>query len=237
MHVTSSYILQKKKSFIKKYKKTWRTDVSIRQVPVDVTEENIDDILRIMIDTGYTFIVSCEIYRNSEKSKQVINMSDIIVPDWLTVPRPGKIASKVSDIIEGCEIKTVVINTNHEILDGYATFLALRRLGEKYVIYEVNDYAVTKQRRGSTENRLKLYEAQGGRCYICGRMTKLDPKYENYDDFATVDHIVPVSKGGDNRLKNLALCCKLCNNLKGNFRYSKELKEVILMELKERELI
>ena len=40
-------------------------------------------------------------------------------------------------------------------------------------------------------------------------------------DNATADHIIPVSEGGNNCQVNLIVCCKDCNNERGNldFRY------------------
>ena len=54
-------------------------------------------------------------------------------------------------------------------------------------------------------------------------------------DNATADHIIPVSEGGNNCQVNLIVCCKDCNNERGNldFRYymskknSKKLKYFI----------
>lgn len=33
---------------------------------------------------------------------------------------------------------------------------------------------------------------------------------------ATIDHLIPLSKGGDNRLENLVLACQECNRLKAD---------------------
>lgn len=33
---------------------------------------------------------------------------------------------------------------------------------------------------------------------------------------SSVDHILPITKGGDNRRENLCLCCRSCNCSKGN---------------------
>lgn len=64
-----------------------------------------------------------------------------------------------------------------------------------------------------------LYEVQGGRCAYCLELmwlprvksgsTTLSGKYR-----ATIDHIVPKSKGGSSRFENLAACCSRCNHHK-----------------------
>lgn len=41
---------------------------------------------------------------------------------------------------------------------------------------------------------------------------------------ATTDHIVPISEGGNNCQVNLIVCCKDCNNERGNMEFSAYLK-------------
>ena len=55
----------------------------------------------------------------------------------------------------------------------------------------------------------KLFGKGGdGKCAISG-------SYVNFDDM-TVDHIVPLSRGGTNAMRNLRLACRTCNRSKGN---------------------
>ena len=54
----------------------------------------------------------------------------------------------------------------------------------------------------------KEYRKRKGRCQFCGRQMQ-------YAD-ATIDHIVPRSRGGRHHLKNLQLLCKECNQEKGD---------------------
>lgn len=51
--------------------------------------------------------------------------------------------------------------------------------------------------------RQRVYERDGHRCVFCGSAADL-----------TIDHIVPVSKGGANNLENLCALCWPCNNQK-----------------------
>lgn len=54
----------------------------------------------------------------------------------------------------------------------------------------------------------KLYDAQEGRCYLCGEeMTVYD---------CSIDHVVPVSKGGKDKMSNKLLAHGICNSEKAD---------------------
>jgi len=58
------------------------------------------------------------------------------------------------------------------------------------------------------ENRLKIFERDGYKCHYCSKqLTRFS---------ATLDHIQPVSKGGDNSFENLITACLHCNSERGN---------------------
>ncbi len=65
--------------------------------------------------------------------------------------------------------------------------------------------AKARELRQSRWWRDKLAE---GRCYYCGRTT---PGRE-----LTMDHVVPLTRGGRSTKNNLVPCCKDCNNRKKN---------------------
>ena len=75
---------------------------------------------------------------------------------------------------------------------------------------------------------VRLYENQNHCCSYCGRNTILPSDLKDSDDkllMATVDHIVPLSKGGKSNGSNYVMSCDRCNNLKGDtdeetFRYA-----------------
>lgn len=54
----------------------------------------------------------------------------------------------------------------------------------------------------------EIYQRQNGLCAYCNR-------YRNIK-YMTVDHIIPLSKGGTNKIDNLQCTCKMCNRLKDN---------------------
>jgi len=58
------------------------------------------------------------------------------------------------------------------------------------------------------ENRLRVFERDGFKCHYCNKqLTRFS---------ATLDHIQPVSKGGDNSFDNLITSCLHCNSQRGN---------------------
>ncbi len=62
--------------------------------------------------------------------------------------------------------------------------------------------------RSYTHERHMLYDIQHGKCFICQKHV---PRGE-----ATVDHVIPQSKGGTNDFANKVMCCYACNQNKGD---------------------
>ena len=63
-----------------------------------------------------------------------------------------------------------------------------------------------KRRIFTQQERNEIYNRTEGHCAICGKFIPLG-EY-------TVDHIIPLSKGGTNDLDNLQACCSFCNKAK-----------------------
>ena len=68
-----------------------------------------------------------------------------------------------------------------------------------------------------SSRRIQLFESQHGRCYYCDTRLAMDNKYALIPEYATIDHIMPLSKGGSNRVDNKVLACRQCNTVKGSF--------------------
>lgn len=60
--------------------------------------------------------------------------------------------------------------------------------------------------------RLAVYARDCWCCVYCGAGA------EQRDVALTIDHVVPVTRGGTNHARNLVTCCKECNDSKGNLR-------------------
>lgn len=70
-------------------------------------------------------------------------------------------------------------------------------------------------RRGERYSLRQVAERDRWRCGLCrGRVSK--SKAAPHPKAPTIDHILPLSLGGDDTLANVQLACFLCNSLKGN---------------------
>ena len=88
-------------------------------------------------------------------------------------------------------------------------------MGNKEIKKEIKANKEIKDRnwwRNWSENRVdivKFKKESENICYYCGK------KITSKDDL-TVDHVVPVSKGGENAKDNFVISCKACNREKSN---------------------
>src|SRR5690242_3391906 len=65
-----------------------------------------------------------------------------------------------------------------------------------------------------------LYNKQRGLCFLCGKFMDAHRAYKNlnnqFTNGYTLDHLIPISKGGTNGGRNLVLAHAKCNSIKGN---------------------
>lgn len=79
----------------------------------------------------------------------------------------------------------------------------------EYFISEITDEEIKKQRQKADKLKTSQWwkrKRSHGRCYFCRR--DIPPKG------LTMDHIVPVIRGGKSEKSNLVPSCKECNNKK-----------------------
>ena len=66
----------------------------------------------------------------------------------------------------------------------------------------------------------KLFKRDGGICWICGKPCDITAHY-NANNYPSVDHLLPISKGGKDEWSNIKLAHRICNTLRGNNFYEK----------------
>lgn len=69
----------------------------------------------------------------------------------------------------------------------------------------------------------KVYQRDKGICYLCGcKTSKADSWYteDGYhvcgDTYPTIDHVIPMAKGGGHTWGNVRLACRQCNSIKSD---------------------
>lgn len=82
-------------------------------------------------------------------------------------------------------------------------------------------YAMKKNVTVEDVSREKLVDLHGSGCYICGTETTLDDRYSS--SHRQVEHVIPLSRGGDHSYRNCRIVCLRCNTSK----YNKTLYELV----------
>lgn len=95
---------------------------------------------------------------------------------------------------------------------------------------KAEDMQNCQRRNFSVSERSAVYTKTEGHCAICG-------KFVPYTEF-TVDHIVPLAKGGSNDLSNLQCACGVCNRIKQDIlpeELMEKLVEIILFQVQKKQ--
>lgn len=61
----------------------------------------------------------------------------------------------------------------------------------------------------------EIFKRDGWRCHICRRKISARAKWPNPRS-ASLDHLIPLTRGGSHEPANVATCCLGCNSSKGN---------------------
>jgi hypothetical protein len=64
--------------------------------------------------------------------------------------------------------------------------------------------------------RKYIFERDSYRCHICKKTCRTGKAWSNHPLDPTIDHLIPMSLGGDHVVENLATACFNCNSLKSN---------------------
>lgn len=85
-----------------------------------------------------------------------------------------------------------------------------------------SDRVRTRMRRAATRSahvepvdHNVVFDRDCWRCGLCGRLTIKTKRGTQHEKAPVVDHIVPLSKGGEHTYKNVQCACHACNSAKG----------------------
>lgn len=100
--------------------------------------------------------------------------------------------------------QTVIAAISDEAALWYADMLTKRAGVKVKVVEEIVAKADSTRRPIPSEVRREVWRRDGAACVDCGSRERLE-----------FDHIIPLSKGGANTVRNIELRCELCNRRKG----------------------
>ncbi|WP_170211248.1 HNH endonuclease [Robertmurraya siralis] len=89
------------------------------------------------------------------------------------------------------------------------------------VISKSEIYDMSKAHRRNKTIRNRFYSSSKRICHYCGEIAN------------TVDHIIPLSKGGMDIFENMICCCDICNLAKADMSYEKFIKLIKSKGIKE----
>ena len=155
----------------------------------------------------------------------MMNVDKIRVPNVYTQPKKEKINKHMLYYLEnGTLSSSIVVTQKGMLIDGYCDYIVAVVCGISAVQCQVNTKKLKHSIRKRNHNRsIKyraqkrkiLYNRQAGKCAICGKQLQIDD-HTSIEDYFTLDHILPVSRGGSNGLDNLQGLCMQCNHEKDN---------------------
>ncbi|MBO5388564.1 MAG: HNH endonuclease [Lachnospiraceae bacterium] len=228
--VTREYVENTYKEKIKSYYSNWHREVNLDIIPECLSVNDIDNILDIMIKKGLTFLSAYYFYKDNKI--KMIYIDDIVLPYKFasTVVTDKKIDNKIRGLHLGL-LNTVIINSKYRMIDGYAIYTIFKQNKEIFIPCEFRESIKVYNNSHSIDRfeiRKSLYDKEDGKCYICGRQMTLSKNTEKFSNIdATIDHIIPLAKGGTNDISNCAACCRQCNKLKSDMILTDELKKQI----------
>ena len=92
---------------------------------------------------------------------------------------------------------------------------------KRYVMRVKNDRRIRKMRTRAHDTDItleKLFKRDDGVCYLCGGRCDWNDMVDGNagDTYPSVDHVIPLAKGGTHTWNNIRLACRRCNWVKSD---------------------
>lgn len=227
MGITAIEVINAYANKIRIYRNRYGRDINLGIIPEVLTIEEIENVIDIMLKTGYTFLAAY--LHTKDRTVQFMDINSVVNHMLDTPPSDKKLEKKMLGIHLG-NISIVTLGRDNIIVDGLATYTLLKNNNELFIPYV---YGCRQPVQDKYWVRKRLMSKQKNLCYICGVHMMDNTTEKNWYRQATIDHVIPLAKGGSNSENNYAMACSLCNNLKGSELLTPELKKEIKIKSKE----
>ena len=189
------------------------------------TFERQAHIFRDVVNGTWTFGNECPLCRQDQIDKRQKERREQTEHDARikAEQRAKKAAELISRQTEERLAIHVCKNCGQEYSIGATGYNSTKYCSEKcmkrWAMRVKNDRRIKKlkTRRHDTDITLeKLFRRDGGVCYLCGKKCDwTDVVGGNAsDNYPSIDHVIPVAKGGTHTWDNIKLAHRLCNTLK-----------------------
>lgn len=159
-----------------------------------------------------------ETERKREENRKAEDMERFVksFSKWLK-HNTVKNKAELKKICKNCGIKFITTNSRQK----YCCSRCKDRSKERRKELSRNERLLSRRHdKGITLDR--LYRKYKGVCYLCGQrcdyndFKKIDGSIAIGKYYPTIEHVIPVSKGGTDTWDNVRLAHMICNSIKGN---------------------
>lgn len=176
------------------------------------------------------------IKKHKNHAKERLNMEYVLMCTksqqiyyvYLTSTRAIK---KVTDLSQASRFSSMIEAKNlREHASGKLKKYKIRSINDAIKQNSIAKEKYTKRKIIPTSIRTNIYNKAKGRCAICGKFIPCN-EY-------TIDHIVPLSKGGTDEESNLQCCCLICNQMKQDMlpnKMMKQMSKIMMHQLEKKE--
>lgn len=210
-------------------------DILAKQVVLYRIENN-DDNIREWIEDAILNEGIYQHYKQEIKMLKPVTDNQLIKKTGLKEEKFNKIENELVESIIYDEnvyaIRAHVVvnycNKNYDILNKKDRYVKFDEL--KSIYYEWKNskkYSETTKKERKLMNytlREEVLKRDGYKCCVCGKTEKDGVRLE-------IDHIIPVSKGGQSTISNLQTLCNSCNAKKNTMSNDEFIKKIIKEKL------
>lgn len=178
----------------------WRADDTI-YICLSVEIEEVRDVL---MNRGEQMLEGLRYFTEIREELFIVySAGDIGFGYWSRKDTFDEYERKLNIILESDYADEALKTKAQEQIEWIATEKQKQAQKKAKRVHSMRRRTVFAQKRD--ELMLALIERDGYSCTECGELEGL-----------TIDHIIPLSKGGSDTLENLQLLCQRCNSAKGD---------------------
>lgn len=167
------------------------------------------------------FCKECERRKKEERHKQKEELKKIKLKEQGL----KELETKSNKLIKGKQIAFKICANCGEFFIGNTKYCSQRCRDRKHEHIKTRKRIARTKNNGDIDKDItldKLIKRDNNICYICGLQCDIDDYYYNKDNFfiagnlyPSIDHVIPIAKGGTHTWDNIKLAHRHCNSIKG----------------------